>query len=70
MLAKGNIKANAVFKFFPANADGQRILVHGAEDQKIAEQFYFGRQSERDGLCLADYLLPQSSGQVLSVIHI
>ena len=64
MLAQGNIKANAVFKFFPANADGQRILVHGAEDQKIAEQFYFGRQSERDGLCLADYLLPQSSGQV------
>ena len=64
MLAQGNIKASAVFKFFPANADGQRILVHGAEDQKIAEQFYFGRQSERDGLCLADYLLPQSSGQV------
>ena len=64
MLAQGNIKANAVFKFFPANADGQRILVHGPEDQKIAEQFYFGRQSERDGLCLADYLLPQSSGQV------
>ena len=64
MLARGNIKANAVFKFFPANSDGQRILVHGAEYQKIAEQFYFGRQSKRDGLCLADYLLPQSSGQI------
>ena len=63
MLAQANIKANAVFKFFPANSDGQQILVHGSEDQKSSEKFYFGRQSQRDGLCLADYLLPQSSGQ-------
>ena len=63
MLAQANIKANAVFKFFPANSDGQQILVHGAEDRKSSEKFYFGRQSQRDGLCLADYLLPQSSGQ-------
>ncbi len=63
MLAQANIKANAVFKFFPANSDGQQILVHGSEDRKNSEKFYFGRQSQRDGLCLADYLLPQSSGQ-------
>ena len=63
MLAQSDIKANAVFKFFPANSDGQRILVQGAEDKKIAEEFYFGRQAKRDGLCLADYLLPQSSIQ-------
>ena len=63
MLAQANIKANAVFKFFPANSDGQQILVHGSEDRKSSEKFYFGRQSQRDGLCLADYLLPQSSGQ-------
>ena len=63
MLAQANIKANAVFKFFPANSDGQQIQVHGSEDRKSSEKFYFGRQSQRDGLCLADYLLPQSSGQ-------
>ena len=63
MLAQANIKANAVFKFFPANSDGQQILVHGSEDRKSSEKFYFGRQSQRDGLCLADYLLPQSSEQ-------
>ncbi len=63
MLAQSDIKANAVFKFFPANSDGQRILVQGAEDKKTAEEFYFGRQAKRDGLCLADYLLPQSSIQ-------
>ncbi|MEC9014317.1 MAG: methionine synthase [Chloroflexota bacterium] len=63
MLAQANIKANAVFRFFPANSDGQQILVRGSEDRKSSEKFYFGRQSQRDGLCLADYLLPQSSGQ-------
>ena len=64
MLAQKNIKANGILKFFPCNSDGQRILVHGSEDRKTAEEFYLGRQSQRDGLCLADYLLPQSGGQV------
>jgi 5-methyltetrahydrofolate--homocysteine methyltransferase len=36
-------------------------LVQRSEDKKVAEEFYFGRQAKRDGLCLADYLLPQSS---------
>ena len=64
MLAQSDIKANAVLKFFPCNSDGQRILVYGADNQSVAEEFYLGRQSQRDGLCLADYLLPKSSGQV------
>ena len=64
MLAQSDIKANGILKFFPANSDGQRILVYGSDDRKVAEEFYLGRQSQRDGLCLADYLLPQSSGQV------
>ena len=64
MLAQEDIKANAVLKFFPCNADGQRILVYGSEDRNILEEFYLGRQSQRDGLSLADYLLPQSGGQV------
>jgi 5-methyltetrahydrofolate--homocysteine methyltransferase len=64
MLAQDDIKANGILKFFPCNSDGQRILVHGSEDRKIAEEFYMGRQSQRDGLCLSDFLLPQSGGQV------
>ena len=63
MLAQQDIKANAIFKFFPCNSDGQRFLVYGSEDRKTAEEFYFGRQSQRDGLCLADYVLPLSSGK-------
>ena len=64
MLAQEDIKANGILKFFPCNSDGQRILVYGSEDRTIAEEFYLGRQSQRDGLCLSDYLLPQSGGQV------
>ena len=63
MLAQEDIKANSVLKFFPCNSDGQRLLVYGSEDRKSAEEFYFGRQCQRDGLCLADYALPQSSGK-------
>mgnify|MGYP003307411457 FL=1 len=64
ILAREDIKANAALKFFPANSDGQRIIIYGSEDKRVAEEFYFGRQSQRDGLCLADYLLPQSGGEV------
>ncbi|MCH8297662.1 MAG: methionine synthase [Chloroflexi bacterium] len=68
MLAQEDIRANAVLKFFPCNSDGQRLLVYGQEnqsgDQNVAEEFYLGRQSQRDGLCLSDYVLPQSSGKV------
>ncbi|RUA24621.1 MAG: methionine synthase, partial [Chloroflexi bacterium] len=68
MLAQEDIKANAVLKFFPCNSDGQRILVYGPDDKpgdrNVLEEFYMGRQSQRDGLCLADYLLPQIGGQV------
>jgi 5-methyltetrahydrofolate--homocysteine methyltransferase len=64
MLAQEDITANAVLKFFPCNSDGQKILVYGPENRNVTEEFYLGRQSQRDGLCLADYLLPQSGGQV------
>ena len=64
LLAQDDIKANAIFKFFPCNSDGQRLLIYGSEDRKATEEFYFGRQSQRDGLCLADYVLPLSSGNV------
>ena len=56
MLATPEITAKAVFKFFPSQADGQRLLIYGPDGHAVLESFYFGRQSERDGLCLADYV--------------
>jgi 5-methyltetrahydrofolate--homocysteine methyltransferase len=64
MLACPSITANAVFKFFPCQSDGQRLLIFSSDGKKVLEEFYFGRQSQRDGLCLADYALPKGSGRM------
>jgi 5-methyltetrahydrofolate--homocysteine methyltransferase len=61
ILASSDIGAGAVFKFFPCQADGQRLLVYGSDGRTVLESFYFGRQSQREGLCLSDYVLPKST---------
>ncbi len=63
MLADPSITARAVFKFFPAQSDGQRLLIYGPDRSTVLESFYFGRQSQRDGLCLADYVRPRPDGR-------
>ncbi len=64
MLAHPEITANAIFKFFPCQADGQWVLIYGPDNETVVERFYFGRQSQRDGLCLSDYVLPKESGRM------
>ena len=63
VLAHPDITANAVFKFFPCNSDGQWMLIYGPDGETVLDRFYFGRQSQRDGLCLSDYILPGSTGR-------
>ena len=61
VLAAPNINANAVFKFFPCSSQDQHLLLYEPDGQSVLESFYFGRQSQRDGLCLADYPRPRSN---------
>ena len=61
LLAKEDIKASAIFKFFPCRSDGRSLLVYSADGSRVLEQFHFGRQSQRDGLCLSDYVRPGPS---------
>ena len=61
VLARSDISANAVFKFFPCRAEGQWLLVYSPDGSRVLERFYFGRQSQREGLCLSDYVLPGSA---------
>ena len=58
VLARSDITADAVFKFFPCRSDGPRLLVYSADGSRVLERFYFGRQSQREGLCLSDYARP------------
>ena len=65
MIARTDITANAIYKFFPAQTDGDRTLMILSPDGKnVLETFIFGRQSDAPGLCLADYIAPRDSGRL------
>ncbi|MBT2692001.1 methionine synthase [Bacillus sp. ISL-55] len=57
--AKANdwIKPAAVYQFFPAQSDGNRLYIFNPEQpDQILETFDFPRQEVAPGLCLADYV--------------
>lgn len=59
------IQAHGMYQFFPAQADGNDIIIYDPKDQtKILERFSFPRQRQKPYLCLADYLRPISSGEM------
>ena len=64
MLARSDITASAVFRFFPCQSDGQWTLIYAPDGKTVLERFYFGRDTQREGLCLSDYVLPRDSGQM------
>ncbi|HTR60694.1 MAG TPA: methionine synthase [Candidatus Binataceae bacterium] len=65
ILARSDISANAVFRFFRAQSDGDRTLkIFGPEGKNEVASFRFGRQSAAPHLCLADYVAAQDSGRL------
>ena len=65
MIARSDITANAIYKFFPAQSDGDRtMMILGPDGKHVLETFIFGRQSDAPGLCLADYIAPRDSGRL------
>jgi 5-methyltetrahydrofolate--homocysteine methyltransferase len=55
--ANGWIKPAAVYQFFPAQSDGNRLYIFNPEQpDQILETFDFPRQEVAPGLCLADYV--------------
>jgi 5-methyltetrahydrofolate--homocysteine methyltransferase len=64
ILARTDISANAVYKFFPAQSDGDRtVMIYSPDNKTVLESFTFGRQSEPPHLCLADYVATRDSGR-------
>src|SRR2546428_8347371 len=61
VLANGTMPARAVFKFFPGQSGGDSILLCGP-GHRVIETFTFPRQSTGEGLCLADFVAPRSTG--------
>ncbi|KAB2333241.1 methionine synthase [Cytobacillus depressus] len=64
--AKANdwITPAAVYQFFPAQSDGDKVLIYNEEQTDIIETFEFPRQEAEPYLCLADYLKSKDSGQM------
>jgi len=52
----GKMHARAVWRFFPAAAEGNRVFLYSPEREEIIAEFGFPRQSQENGRCLADYL--------------
>ncbi len=70
IIEKKMLKANAVFGIWPANADGDDVVLYEDETrQNEIGRFYHIRQQEKkkDGLsnfCLADFVAPLESGKI------
>lgn len=62
---KNLISPAAMYQFFPAQSDGQKLLIYDpADTSKIIETFEFPRQTRDPQLCLADYAKPVDSGEM------
>ena len=64
ILAKNLIAPKAVFKFFSADSEGNRVHLYDSPKAKIPlASFDFPRQSAGELLCLADFIKPAESGR-------
>ncbi len=65
MLSSRAMQAKAVFRFFPAQAEGDSLLLYDSPaDARATEIFHFSRQSGGERLCLADFVSPKASGRM------
>jgi 5-methyltetrahydrofolate--homocysteine methyltransferase len=70
-LKGGWLKPQAVYGFFPCQADGDDLIIYspltpvnGTGMKNVLTRFNFPRQPYDDHLCLADYFAPLDSGQM------
>ncbi|KGR90638.1 methionine synthase [Ureibacillus massiliensis 4400831 = CIP 108448 = CCUG 49529] len=59
------LKPSGMYQFFPAQADGDDVVIYSPEDCKTEiERFCFPRQKSAPFLCLSDFLKPVESGEM------
>src|SRR5690606_30970989 len=58
------VEPRALYGYFPANADGDALIIYDpADPAREIERFDFPRQQDRDLLCLSDYFVPADTGR-------
>ncbi len=61
----GSIKTQGIYRFFPAQASGNDVIIYDPHDRtREIKRFTFPRQTSEPYLCLADYLRPVESGEM------
>ena len=63
VIAKKLLRAQAVYQFFPAQAESDSLRLYRANGKDIATTFLFPRQQHGEGLCLSDFVAPTSTGK-------
>ncbi|MBF6570583.1 MAG: methionine synthase [Candidatus Binataceae bacterium] len=63
MIDRADIRARALYRFFPAQSDQRRLLIYDS-DGRCLETLTFGRQSDPPNLCLADFVAPVTGGKI------
>jgi 5-methyltetrahydrofolate--homocysteine methyltransferase len=59
----GLLKAQGMYRFFPAQSKGNEIYIYDPQDHsKVIQTFTFPRQKKEPYLCLADFVKPVESG--------
>nr|WP_141190821.1 methionine synthase [Terrilactibacillus laevilacticus] len=65
---EGILKPSAMYQFFPAQSDGNDIIIYDPKNKnQVIERFHFPRQEKAPYLCLADYICSVDSGQIDSI---
>ncbi|MFN0062120.1 MAG: methionine synthase [Myxococcaceae bacterium] len=57
-LRDGRLRPKAVFQFFRAGREGERVLLFDAKTGSACATFEFPRQNKDGGLCLSDFVAP------------
>ncbi|QMV44583.1 methionine synthase [Cohnella cholangitidis] len=66
--AQGWLNPQAMYRFFPAQSEGNDIIIYDPEDlSRVLKRFTFPRQQVEPFLCLADFLKSVESGIMDSV---
>lgn len=64
-LQSDTFQPSGMYQFFPAQADGDDVIVYSPDDAKTEiERFTFPRQQVEPYLCLADFLKTADSGEM------
>ncbi len=65
VIANGVFEPKAVYGYFPAQAEGNDVVVYDPQSQdRELVRFTFPRQKEGRRLCISDFFLPRSSGKM------